>query len=145
MAKYPKIKPVNLAMQQFIIKNLYPQWNCKIVGNQMTCIGKIKPSELSRTYTIGIYYTLKKNPKVMVIKPKLEKNSEGNKPPHLYPGDFLCLYHPWFNEWDKSKIIAQTIIPWISLWLYYYEIWLATGEWKGGGIHPAKKDVDENE
>jgi hypothetical protein len=30
--------------------------------------------------------------------------------------------------------IATTIIPWLSLWLYYYEVWHATGEWMGGGI-----------
>ena len=32
--------------------------------------------------------------------------------------------------------IAETIIPWASEWLLHYEIWLATGEWQGGGIHP---------
>jgi len=25
------------------------------------------------------------------------------------------------------------------LWLFYYEIWLATGEWCGGGVHPEKR------
>lgn len=32
--------------------------------------------------------------------------------------------------------IANTILPWTSLWLYYYEIWLGTGKWEGGGDHP---------
>ncbi|MGH8092034.1 MAG: hypothetical protein ACREIF_00990 [Chthoniobacterales bacterium] len=30
--------------------------------------------------------------------------------------------------------LADTIVPWTSRWLYFYEIWLATGEWMGGGI-----------
>lgn len=33
-------------------------------------------------------------------------------------------------------LIADTYIPWAIEWLYYYEIWLVTGEWCGGGIHP---------
>ena len=27
----------------------------------------------------------------------------------------------------------------VSLWLYYYEIWVETGEWVGGGKHGKKK------
>jgi hypothetical protein len=32
--------------------------------------------------------------------------------------------------------ISDTIVPWAVLWLYYFEDWLATDEWKGGGKHP---------
>ena len=31
--------------------------------------------------------------------------------------------------------LANTIVPWVADWLYYYEVWLFTGEWEGGGIH----------
>jgi hypothetical protein len=31
--------------------------------------------------------------------------------------------------------LAMTVIPWISEWLYFYELWLVTGEWLGGGTH----------
>jgi hypothetical protein len=27
--------------------------------------------------------------------------------------------------------IADTIVPWVSMWLMHYEIWLATGVWCG--------------
>ena len=33
--------------------------------------------------------------------------------------------------------IADTIVPWACEWLLHYEIWLATGEWHGGGEHPS--------
>jgi hypothetical protein len=36
--------------------------------------------------------------------------------------------------------IDKTIVPWCYLWLFYFEDWLATGEWKGGGIHPETPD-----
>lgn len=32
--------------------------------------------------------------------------------------------------------LNATIIPWTSEWLFNYEVWLATGEWRGGGMHP---------
>jgi len=35
--------------------------------------------------------------------------------------------------------IAKTIIPWTSLWLYFFGDWLITGEWNGGGEHPKLK------
>lgn len=30
-----------------------------------------------------------------------------------------------------------TVVPWTSLWLFYFEDWLDSGEWRGGGMHPA--------
>jgi hypothetical protein len=33
-------------------------------------------------------------------------------------------------------LIANTLVPWTSEWLAYYEAWLTTGgEWLGGGVH----------
>jgi len=43
-------------------------------------------------------------------------------------------------------IIAITILPWASLWLLYYEIWLLTGEWCGANQeHPADDALKEDE
>ena len=39
--------------------------------------------------------------------------------------------------------IALTIVPWLSLWLFYYEVWRATGTWYGGGTHPTEYDPKE--
>jgi hypothetical protein len=47
----------------------------------------------------------------------------------------LCIYYKRAKEWDETKFIADTIIPWTSEWLLHYEIWVATGTWQGGGIH----------
>ena len=35
--------------------------------------------------------------------------------------------------------IADTIVPWTAEWLVYYEIWLMTGEWYGGGDWPPRR------
>jgi hypothetical protein len=29
--------------------------------------------------------------------------------------------------------VDNTILPWISEWLFFYELWLFTGDWLGGG------------
>ncbi len=31
-------------------------------------------------------------------------------------------------------LVAYTIVPWLMEWLVYYEVWLITGQWEGGGI-----------
>ena len=36
--------------------------------------------------------------------------------------------------------IDQTIVPWTALWLFYFKEWLASDDWKGGGIHPEGDD-----
>ena len=48
----------------------------------------------------------------------------------------LCLYLPGTGEWTPALRLDQTIVPWAALWLYFFEDWLVSGEWKGGGRHP---------
>jgi hypothetical protein len=99
--------------------------------------GTIRPTSLSNTYRVRLEYSHGKLPRVWVIEPQL-KNRNGRRPDHLYRDGSLCLFYPRNREWDHSMSLAQTIIPWTSEWLLHYEVWLATGEWRGGGIHPGK-------
>ena len=57
------------------------------------------------------------------------------KPPRL------CLYLPRTYEWQSWMRLDQTIAPWTALWLFYFEEWLASDDWKGGGMHP-ETDAD---
>jgi hypothetical protein len=53
----------------------------------------------------------------------------------VYSSGDLCLYLP--GEWNESMLLAATILPWTSQWLFYYELWLITGHWMGTGHdHP---------
>lgn len=37
----------------------------------------------------------------------------------------------------EVSAIADTLVPWASEWLLFYELWLATdGQWLGEGEHP---------
>jgi hypothetical protein len=42
--------------------------------------------------------------------------------------------------------LDQTVVPWAILWLFYFEEWLTSNEWKGGGMHPdaqrRHRDID---
>ncbi len=102
-----------------------------------------QPTPVSRVYEILIKYKLNCSPKVFVISPDL--NSLTNKEiPHIYPtkdskykdGTCLCLYQPKYGEWLPNKLLTKTIVPWVDLWLFYFEEWLIKGIWKGGGEHP---------
>ncbi len=57
--------------------------------------------------------------------------AEGISIPHVFSDGSLCLHIP--GQWQSDMTIAEYIVPWIAEWLFYYEVWLATGEWLGGG------------
>lgn len=95
------------------------------------------PDPLARTYGIRLRYALGASPDVTVESYDLRELSGGRTPPHLYHNpDRLCLYLPGTGEWDDRRRLDQTIVPWTFLWLAYFEHWLATDEWGGGGEHP---------
>lgn len=96
--------------------------------------GLVQPSPLSDAYTVRVRYEKYKGPRILVVSPALRLREGAASIPHTYVGNRLCLYYPDYEEWSSDKYIAETIVPWISLWLLYYEAWLATGEWLGGGI-----------
>lgn len=140
MAAWTKQKVINLAVQQLALQRQFPDAKCWINRSELTWEGTLTPSPLTRSYLIQIRYKLSDSPKVKVLDPQLERRN-GRKPDHLYQGDLLCLYQPRIGEWDRSKLLSDTIVPWASEWLFHYEIWLATGEWQGGGSPPTAKKV----
>jgi len=104
-----------------------------------------QPSVLSDVYRIlVVYHKDYYSPSVYILSDDM---SQLSKAPHLYDRDKikLCLYYPKGNqEWTKRDSLCNTIVAWTNLWLYYYEEWLYSGKWKGGGIHPPPK-VEEVE
>lgn len=104
-------------------------------------IGEIQPTELSRQYRAKIEYKIEKPPRINIISPKLKLFEGAEKLPHIYGDGSLCLYTPRNGEWHGGKLIALTIVPWISLWLFYYEAWLITGEWLGDGTEPEPDEI----
>jgi hypothetical protein len=66
--------------------------------------------------------------------------SNGRKIPHLYSQtkQQLCLYKPGKGEWSSEMMLGKIVLPWVELWLFYFEEWLVSGKWKGGGEHPVE-------
>lgn len=103
---------------------------------QVNWVGTLTPlPPVTATYKIKVEYEFGNAPKVFVLDPELKRRDDAPIP-HRYGDGSLCLYLPGNGEWTPSEPIAQTIVPWACLWLYYYEVWYAVGVWKGGGMHP---------
>ena len=139
--KYCRNKNLTSAEQSTELKLSYLR--SQLIRNREYFIwtNKFKPSNLSREYSISIEYNGRKPPNVWLDIDSIEKTINDDVP-HIYEYDKknkrlkLCLYKPGYNEWNKTKSIAKTIVPWAIEWLFYFEIWLNTGEWYGGGEHP---------
>ena len=95
------------------------------------------PTPMSRSYCVRLNYRLGGPPRVVIERPNLAMLSSGRRLPHVYDQQppRLCLYRPTTGEWVPSMRIDQTIVPWVVLWLFYFEEWLFSDVWKGGGVH----------
>lgn len=138
--RYPKVKKITLAQQMVALQATYPDGKCEIEKHKrLVWSGKVRPTSISQEYQVIMTWEPGSAPRVWVFGEKLQKLDDPNLP-HIYYVDKekhmirLCLYR--YQEFNSSKLLSRTIIPWTVEWLYFYEIWLATGEWCGGGEHP---------
>jgi hypothetical protein len=95
-------------------------------------------------------------PRVQILRPLLEHHPEYEEGPlpHAYRNTvepslpYLCLFSPEMQEWTLSDLVAHTTVFWAAEWLYFYEGWLVTKKWKGGGRHvtpPEEKRLESIE
>lgn len=110
-------------------------------GRELQYRFSISPGEFSRTYDCLLRTAPDaRAPEMPVLHPDLSALAGDCAPPHIYPyrgpGTKLCLWWPKQREWQPQMTLANTYIPWTSEWLWYFELWLATGVWDGGGEHP---------
>ena len=143
MAKsfYRSKKKLTLAEQLFALRQSYSDAECYIVGHKkLVWKGTLCPTTLSRTYPVALEYTLGYKPKVTVSGDGIRKIDDPDFP-HVFHRDYkkneveICLCYG--DDFSSDMLIADTYIPWAIEWLYFYEIWLVTGEWHGGGLHPS--------
>ena len=114
----------------------------QIRGRRLICRRLVKPTALSVPRRVRVEYAMKESPKVYVDDPPLQSRDDKPGIPHTYAGPRPCLFWPAGREWQPSDRISRTIVPWLLEWLAFYEIWLRTGEWLGGGIpHTARGDT----
>lgn len=120
--------------------------------------GRIQP--VQQYYTVRIAYRvplaieaftlLSIQPRAQVLDPVLERHPdyEDGPIPHVYVNrdeprlPYLCLFDPYAREWTPGDLLAETTLPWTARYLFFYEGWLATRKWRGGGRHPTREERD---
>jgi len=136
--KYRKV-----VIEQMLIRAKFPFLHSRICGLELTCRGRIQPTEQSQNYRVEIRYSPWDSPVVRVIEPKIEFTPGV----HMYQNDTLCLYAWREQPWQKNWHLHETVIPWTAEWLVFYEIWLLTGKWRGkSAVHnlPATENLGPN-
>lgn len=132
-----RLKKISFSQQVNLLRNRFPESKIHLVRDKkITWEGILQPTPLSGSYHVSMIYQKDEYPKVFVISPKpLNRARSEESLPHVYDNEKqqLCLFYPDGKEWNAGKLLIRTIIPWTCEWLYYYELWLGTGEWLGGG------------
>lgn len=134
--------PLSLVDQLCRMRFAWRGMDSRIYGRKLISRGNVQPTPINGIYRVRIEYAIGDVPKAFVEKPTLQPRSETEPVPHVYLGPRPCLYLPGSGEWTPGKSIARTIVPWLLLWLFYYELWHATGEWRGGGASHQSAKTD---
>lgn len=140
-------RPALTPAQQYLFLRNNPICAGKGVLNHrgLTWKYRVRPTPLSREYEIRITCHRGDVPDVVVVDPDLSVLAGGRDLPHVYKNPTrLCLYLPGSGEWLNTMRIDQTFVPWTATWLFYFEEWLGSDEWKGGGRHPGDNDGRES-
>lgn len=135
------IRPLDIATQLGLLLEAYPDAICYLSGGDLHWHGTLQPDEHCRRYRVHVIHRAGGPiPECYVIDPTprqlVQESRMPDRPvPHVYraAGDPLCLFFGE-REWNGSMPMARTTIPWISLWLRFFEIWLVTDTWEGGGV-----------
>jgi hypothetical protein len=127
------------------MRQSFPTFKTRVEGAWLISVGEIQPTPLSALYRVEIRYKAGGQPDVTVLSPKLICREGEERIPHMFSQERPCLHFPPANEWTGEMSLGHAFIPWISLWLYYYELWHATGDWLGGGIEPVEKGTIKHE
>lgn len=124
--------PLSIAAQARSLRDAYLLSQFVLVTEtDLRWLCNLRPTPLSDNYFIQLDYTLGYTPQVRVIAPDLVV-PPGRRLPHVFPNGCICIYdcREGAHEWEPWMEMA-VIVPWASLWLFYYEAWRITGVWHG--------------
>ena len=138
----PHPRAPNLAQRHAELSALgWPGSSLTLVhGRELRFSFSIAPTALSRSYRCLLKVYVSSFPELFVLEPDPKVLAAGRSLPHVYPhvgrGSKLCLWLPNANEWCAQMRLEDTYLPWAAEWLDYFEEWLVTDHWAGGGEHP---------
>ncbi len=86
------------------------------------------PGQVCDTYRVQVLYAGGGVPEVQVLRPAAR--AANRRSAHVPPGSVVPVFarHWRVVGWEASRL---AIVPWASLWLYFYEVW-RVGEWLEG-------------
>jgi len=131
---------LSVVQQYFLLKRDYPDGTGTLRNDRLVWRHWLQPTPLSRRYRLRLIFILRNSPVTIIEEPCLSELAAGRRIPHLYEEKpaRLCLYQPAYEEWSSAKRLSETIVPWATLWLFYFEDWMSSNEWRGGGEHPQR-------
>jgi hypothetical protein len=127
---------LSLPQQAFGLRSLFPDSQITLRGRHLHWVGDLQPTELSQPYRTRIDYSLGQYPTVRVIEPPITEVH--GRVPHVYNDGTLCVHD--VNDWNPRLHLADTIVAWTIEWLYFWELFLATGTWYGDGLNVGLAD-----
>lgn len=114
------------------MNRLFPGFGLERFDRGGRFVGHLQPRPESPTYTVRVEVAdPDEPPSVWVDDPALPDDQKTKWHTHRYDDGSLCLYYPPDYPWTINSVIAVTLVPWAVLWLFYWEIWQAVGEWMG--------------
>lgn len=113
--------------EKYTVEKEFPFLNGTFNHKSLTLEGIFTIPHSSIEYVVRIELELPNRPKVFILNPKIEYRPEV----HVYRDTSLCLIYPKDNSWTINSTLADTIIPWTSEWLVFYEIFKHLGKWLG--------------
>ena len=138
-----RIRTLGIGEQKAFFRNSYPGFTTSQPRRRvLVCCGRIQPTALSETYQVRISYEIKRTPQVNIDYPILQRRQPIERIPHTYDGDRPCVFRPGI-DWRSDRSLAL-LVPWISMWLFFYEVWFVTGEWLGGGVEHCVRKPSAN-
>ena len=149
---------LSLAEQDRLLRQKFPQFRHEALSDDRAVwMGWLQP--VQTVYDVRIEFqlpphlalklpTLNYYPRVFVTNPRLvrQPNADQGPLPHVWYGKEyggepnLCLFRPSKGDWTYSHSLADTTVPDACDWLYFYELWLVTKTWRGGGEPHAPSD-----
>jgi hypothetical protein len=134
---------LSISRQNALIRETLPGFRMTTnLGFMATWRGTLRP--ILRGYEVRIVYWPRRQQnsvQVYLLSPRLQLARRGARDTisHVYLNrrrpekSGLCLFDWRDHEWKPSQPLASTIIPWAAEWLAFYELWLMSGVWEGGG------------
>jgi len=137
------IQPLSLRAQKLLLEQGFPDGECSVRRNRLVWEGRVQPTAVTHSYDIRVTHELYTLPEIFLLSPNPQEMADavipGRRIPHVYSYEHpirLCVYHPKKREWKYTMPLVTTVIPWTIMWLSFFEDWVCTDVWSGGGEHP---------